>query len=268
MKNLSFILPLLLIGLAACEKVIDIDLKNSEAQIVIEANLMAGQNEIVVNISRSTDFFVDEPIELIQDAEVLLTDQKGDSTWVPYVDQGQYTAEIMAEEDMEYTLTVFLEEEVYQAVSYLPKKVEITNASFEFQEASGPLEEGYIISFSFTDPGSSKEYYRIVTYQDAIFLNTPDDLQVLDDRLFNGGATTLSLIRTPFDPGAQVTVELRIFDEHAYDYFNSLSGTLGAERGPRGGQAAPGNPNTNWGPGILGHFTAYSADSVTMQLPD
>lgn len=268
MKFLRFILPILCIGLAACEKVIDIDLENSEAQVVIEANLIAGQNEFIVNISRSTDFFVEEPLQLIQDATVLLTNQQGDSTWVPYRDQGQYAAQVVAEEDMEYTLTVFLEEDVYQAVSYLPKKVEITDASFEFQEASGPLEEGYIISFSFTDPGSSEEFYRIVTYEDNVFLNAPDDLQVLDDRLFNGGSTTLSLIRTAFAPGKQVTIELRTFDENAYDYFNSLSGTLGAERGPRGGQAAPGNPNSNWNPKVLGHFTAYGADSILIQLPE
>jgi len=268
MRKQLILLSTLFILLTSCEKVIDVDLQNSDPLLVIEANLIAGEQDFVVNISKSTDFFLDTPIEYIDDATVTLYRENEILSVIPRTSKAQYSEQITAQEETMYTLEVELDGKTYRASSFMPKKVEIMETSFEFQEAGGPLDEGYVITVSFSDPAETEGFYRIVTYDDGVINNAPDDLQIFDDRLFNGGNTNLSLSRFPFDPGTNVTLELRTLNAEGYDYFNSLAGTLGSDQGLRGGQAAPGNPNTNWDEDILGHFTAYSIDEISIQLPE
>ena len=93
-------------------------------------------------------------------------------------------------------------------------------------------------------------------------------MQVINDDFNDGADARFPIMGDIFQSGEFVEVELRHLDKPAYDYFKSLVDIVAAQ-GLGSGIAAPGNPLTNWtgGTRILGHFTAYSSDTLSITIP-
>lgn len=266
MKNLSFLILFYLL-LTGCEKVIDVNLNESDPRIVVEAQLQEGKHNFTVNITQTANYFDNQPTISIDDAIVYLVEEDGTRTLVPLRDAGTYVTSFEAIPDRTYLLEVTIEGTTYEATSFLPQKVELIELEAEFQEARGPLDEGYLVFSRFKDDPEVMNYYRLVHLVDGTLKNEGEDLQVVDDNLFNGGTARLPLFRKVFDPGETVEVVLQHFDAASYDYFNSLGDILSSESGFGGGSAAPGNPNTNWNNGVLGYFSAFAADTLAVTIP-
>lgn len=263
MKTINFLLlTLVVIVMSSCEKVIELDLDDAETQLVIEAQLIANENILEVEISKTASYFDNSPLERIEDAVLTLTDDTGESITVPYSSEGTYQVAIAAEEGRTYTLEALVEGEVYQASSTLVSRIPIAEVEVEYEEGGGPIEEGFSLTVRFDDPGGIDNYYRVRHTLNGDLQNEGDDLLVTDDVLFDGGLARLRLFRKSFDAGDIVDVELIHFDKAAYDYFNSLADIIGDGGGSNGGSAAPGNPESNWSGNILGYFIAYSSDNV------
>lgn len=267
MRNISYII-ILFFSFTACEKVIDVDLNESDPQIVIEANLQAGEHEFSVDITETSSYFDNQLPKSVENAEVRLLEEDGTATEISYQSSGRYSSRFDAAPNQTYTLEVQIGEQLYQATSFLPKKVELIALETEFQEARGPLEEGYLLYFSFEDDGSVDNYYRLLHRIDGVLQNGGEDLQVVDDGFFDGGIARLPMFRKTFNSDENIDVILRHFDAASFDYFNSLSDIVSSENGgPAGGSAAPGNPNTNWNNGALGYFSAFAADTLSIKIP-
>jgi len=267
MRNISFII-FILFSLIACEKVIDIDLNESDPQIVIEANLQAGEHEFIVDITETSSYFDNQLPKFIENAQVRLLEEDGKVTEIPYQTLGRYVKVFDAIPNQTYTLEVEIGEQLYQATSFLPERVELIALETEFQEARGPLDEGYLLYFSFKDEGTTDNYYRLLHRIEGVLQNGGEDLQVVDDGFFDGGIARLPMFRKTFNSDENIDVILRHFDAASFDYFNSLSDIVSSENGgPAGGSAAPGNPNTNWNNGVLGYFSAFSADTLSIKIP-
>ncbi len=250
----------------ACEKVIDLELEDSATELVIEANLWAGTSTLEVLISNTASYFDSALPVTIEDATVTLSDEAGNSFNAAHLGNGRYLANITTEEGMTYRLTVEVDGIIYQADSFLPQKIELVELIAEYEAAAGPIEEGYSMRVRFNDPGGEENYYRIVHYVDGVKQIEPDDLQVVEDVLFDGGLTRLPMFQQSFDLGDSVSIELIHFDEASFAYFNSLSDIINSGGGPGGASAAPGNPTTNWSGGALGYFSASQADTLSIVI--
>lgn len=253
---------------ASCEKVIDLDLDESESQLVIEANLDASTNSISVLVTKSTDYFNSSELERINDAEIILTDAQNNMFSIPEVSSGLYFLELSeVETNQLYSLDVIVDNQTYSAQSFLPEVVEIVSLSTAFQEENTFFEEGYQVRFLFQDPGNETNFYRILHSINGELQKEGSDMQILDDDLFNGGQADLPIFQHIFESGEVITVDLLHFDESSFDYFNSLSDIVNSGGGPGGASAAPGNPITNWSGDILGYFSAYSKSTQEITLP-
>lgn len=260
------ILPLIILFitlLVSCEKVIEIDLKESEKQIVIEANLESGMHDFSVYISKTAPYFESKIPETMESAKVTLTDDENNSFNIPHIGNGTYTAEITGEPLHTYNLSVEIEGVEYHASSYLPELVKIDSVYSIYEEAFGPRESGHIAYFRYTDPANVPNYYRALHYLNGELENSPEDLFVMDDELNDGNSPQVPFFMKVFQSGDTVRVELIHFDEASYDYFYTLSEIIGSDGGPSNGLAAPSNPTTNWSGGILGYFSAYSSDTLS-----
>ncbi|MEN0048556.1 MAG: DUF4249 domain-containing protein [Bacteroidota bacterium] len=267
MRNISFII-LLFISLTACEKVIDIDLNESDPQLVIEANLQAGEQEFVVDITQTTSYFDNQLPKAVENAIVHLRTEDDAEIALSY-QSGRYVGLVNATPNQTYTLEVEVEGQIYQAASYLPEKVALIALEAEFQAARGPIDEGYLVYSRFEDHANTKNYYRLLHKVDGTLRNGGEDLQVVDDNFFNGGMARLPLFQKIFNSGETVEVILQHFDAASFDYFNSLGDVVSSGGGgPAGGSAAPGNPNTNWSNGALGYFSAFSSDTLAVEIPE
>ncbi len=264
----STIISLLIMSQYACEKVIDVDLDEADQELVIEALLEEGLHNFQVIISKTAPYFDNQPTEKIDNATVTLSDG-GDNTYaIPNINDGTYEALIHAEANKTYTLRVELDGNEYTAESYLPGQVQLDTVYAEYEEGFGPQDEGYVVYFKYTDPANTDNYYRVRHYLNDELQNTGEDMQIFNDNLNDGNTVRYPLFLKTFDFEDTVAVELIHFDEASYDYFNSLADISGASTGPNSGSAAPGNPISNWTGNILGYFSAYSNDSLTLIITE
>ena len=250
----------------SCEKVIEIDLDDQAPRLVIEASLIGGDHDFIVNISESTPYFEVGSPSYINDAKVVLKTEDGQEIALNFEGNGRYAKRVNALPNSWYTLEVTLGEITYQANSYLPAKIELEELVTVYQPSAGPREEGYQIFLRFFDPAGTANYYRVVHSINGVLQASGNDLQASADDLFDGAYARLPLFNKVFELGDTVLLELRHFDAASYDYFNSLSDIVSSDGGPNGGSAAPGNPNTNWSADILGYFSAYQPDTLSILI--
>ncbi len=258
----------LLFSFTSCEKIIEIDLEDAEPRIVIEANLDAETAQLVVIVSRTADYFNSAETEFLSSAEVTLKDGFGNTWDIPFMSNGRYEALIDGlETNALYSMQVVVEGNTFNATSFLPETVELLNLTSTFQEANAFFEEGYQVRFQFLDPANEENYYRIIYSINGEEQRAGDNLQVLDDALFNGGGVDLPLFQEIFVGGETIGLKLLHIDEASFDYFDSLSDIISAGGGPGGASAAPGNPNSNWSGNALGYFSSFSHSELEIILP-
>ncbi|MEM9340523.1 MAG: DUF4249 domain-containing protein [Bacteroidota bacterium] len=268
MKKLLNVLAIS-ITLFACEKTIDLNLDESSPQLVIEANLAEGETTLLVIVSRSTPYFEPGTEERIDQAIITLYDDHGNITAVPNMDNGQYAVEMVGVPGTTYRLEVILGDATYTAVSTMLQNVELLELEADFEPES-PFndEEGYEVLMKYNDPAGQRNYYRPVYSIDGVPQREGEKMQVITDDFNDGVEAKFPITGDIFQSGEVVLVELRHLDESAYDYFKALVDIVAAE-GLGSGIAAPGNPVSNWtgGAGVLGHFTAYSLDTLSITIP-
>ncbi len=257
---------LLIFLVSSCEKIVELDLDESPPQLVIEANLDKELEELTVSISESNTYYSTDGYNRILGANLELQTPNGEVLEVEEIGEGEYR---LATQDLEngiYTLSAEIDGTVYVASSELREQIPIFDLVTEFTEETTFNDEGYFVYTRFADPVDEANFYRFVHYIDGVVENDGDDLQVLDDDLFNGNLARVPLFQKVFEPGTTVTVDLVHFDAASYDYFNSLSDIISGGGGPGGGTAAPGNPNTNWSGGALGYFTAQTTSTASVLI--
>lgn len=272
MDSLNNFVYLLILGavflLSACEKVIEVDLEETDQQIVIEASLQEGNKVFSVFVSKTAPYFDNQVPERIDEAQVILSDDRGNSWEIPGLGNGIYSTTVEAKANSTYTLQVTIGTVQYEARSFLPEQIPLLEIYTEYQAPFAGFDEGYLVYFRYNDPAGIANYYRAIHSLNGQLQLDGDDLQVFDDVLNDGSNARFPLFQKIFDPGDEVQVELIHFDAASYDYFSSLSDIVGDGGGPRGGSAAPGNPNSNWSGEALGYFSAYSSDTLTVVVPE
>ena len=264
MKYIKMLLIAMISLFISCEKVIDIELNESEQQVVIEAKLSEGTQAFSVIISQTAPYFESQSPQSVDNAIVTLRDETGSALLIPFQQNGIYSSEVTAISGHTYTLEVQIEDKIYIANTFLPEKVELTELYTEYRAAIGPNDAGYLVYFRYEDPPGVKNYYRVVHSVNGVLQNTGGDLQVLNDDLNDGSNARFALFRQIFQVQDTVEVVLQHFDETSYDYYNSLGDIISSGSGFGGGSVAPGNPDSAWSGDALGYFSAIHSDTLSI----
>ena len=254
--------------LTSCEKVIELELDESQPQLVIEARLNATANEIMVNISRSTSYFDSISINTVDDASVTLFDNQEQSYTLTWEGNGFYKSTLEAIPGITYTVVVEVEGKTYQASTTVPTSITIANIDTNFIAATAFFDEGYQLSVGFSDPANEINYYRILHQIDGVPQTTGDDLIVRDDRLFDGNPEAmLPIFGHAFASGSTIEVTIQHIDQASYVYLQEIANLTGTGGGPNSGVAAPGNPPSNWSGDVLGYFGAFHSSTIDVTMP-
>ncbi|MDA3881713.1 MAG: DUF4249 family protein [Bacteroidales bacterium] len=262
------IITLLPFLLSNCEEVMeDFSVQKSDPQMVIEGICSSKNDSVYVYISKTADYL--HPIEYSQvsGAEVVL--EFGDtSITVPEIQAGVYAETYDFPEETLYTLTVTYDNISYTAESFMPKPVAIDSISssvfpYSVYMATYPGELFYEVTFYFKDPFETQNFYRIKTYKNDTLFNGSSDIVVMKDKMFNGKAYQLLMRGYTFEVSDTVMIELISIDEANYTYYLTLEEAMTST----GNFSVPDNPITNFTPRILGHFNAFSVDSIQMIIP-
>ncbi len=263
--GMLLILPIMI---SACQKVVSIDLNQSNPQVVIEGVVTDGQGPYLVAMGQTGDYFTPSlNFPPIVNALATITDDAGNRDTLRMIYPGLYsTTSIQGVPGRTYVLHVQAEGKAFDAISPMPLKVRIDSVySSPFREFDGDL--SYYIYIMFHDPPVTQNWYRIDVHSTTGAVDSSGGRRFIlySDRLANGLETTFR-IRTlrRSQPGDSVMVRLYTIDKSTYDYFRTVNDILGSDRSPT--SLAPANPNTNITNGSLGYFAAYAIDSVGIVL--
>lgn len=251
---------------SSCRKIIDVELDQAEAEVVIEASLRDGAQNFTVRVSKTGAYFGTSSNPTLDNAVISLSDDQGNIFPVTSIGNGLYQTPVTGVSNRLYTLNVSLDGINYTAQSYMLPPITLDSLSQEYTGVSTINPDPfYTVFMRFQEPAGIENHYRFVSHVNGIETPLNDNLMVLDDKIFDGGYAKLPVFNMSFEPGDSVLIELRHLNQDGFAYYNSLADILFDDGGA---SAAPGNPISNWDQDALGHFTAYSVDTASIVLPN
>ena len=252
-KTHTYILILLLIVIAACEEVIHIDLNEDKPEIVIEA-VICEDSTLSTRITKSTSYFETGLPEMITDAVVSLSDNKGDSEILPYQGNGYYRGSVIrGNENTSYNIKIDYNGISYTSQSYMPPATEILSLESKMNAHGGPgLETIYELECRFTERPGLPDYYLIRFIHNDELIDGYYSLA--SDFNSDNGVISFSPGMYFFEAGDSVEIIIFSVDKNVYSYFMQLNDAM------RGMNmfSTPYNPRTNIDNAILGYFAAWS----------
>ena len=262
MKKYFYILSSTFI-LISCKKIINVDLNNAPAQIVIEG-IVNNVNNATVTISKSVSVSSSNTYPAVSNATVTVKDNLGNSfvlSELPSV-KGTYTSNLIGVAGRTYTLTVVADGNTYTATSTMPAAVNLD--SLQPDQITFGNKNLKVIVPIYTDPPGLGNCYQFIEMINSRYVK---NVYVWNDNVNDGGVNTRRLIYS--DPnndslniktGDVVSVEMRCIDKYVYRYMVGLTDL-------NGNQTTPTNPASNISGGALGYFSAHTSQTKKITMP-
>jgi hypothetical protein len=275
--NKSFLVALpLLIILASCEEVIEVDLNSSDPAFVVEA-VVYKDSITLVRLTTTTSYYsVGEP-EFITDAGIKISDGISNEELI-YKGNGYYSGNtIHGVEGRNYIIEILHDGILYKGISFMPFKTDIVSVGYSknntptIYNPSGKTM--FVIRCEFIDDPEVDNYYMIRYILDAevlagsYYLLTEHtavngSLEIFD--INNTDNDTIRFEEWMFYEGGMGEVQVFSIDKSVYDYFVQLNDVLFWKR--RFNPPATYNPVSNINNGALGYFAAWAFDSEKIIL--
>ena len=261
-KNLTLAIGsiITLFVLSSCEKVIDLELKDSAPVIVIDATISNQSQNHFVRISKTLPFNKQTTFNGVKGAQVTLKSILGQSIAFTEVADGVYrSTRFRGNPGLTYTMEVVSEGKTYSAESTMPFPVVPDSVRFKTLSFFGNSNIYPVVYYN--DPPKIQNQYRYIL---KVNKKIQDDL-VFEDRFNDGNAVSDVII---FDgdedlkSGDVVEIEMQTIDRNVFKYFFALSQT----RGNGGPPVAPANPDSNFNNGALGIFNACTTSTQTVVM--
>lgn len=266
LKYFYIIFSLLLVSITSCQKVIELDLKESEAFYVIEGSVNKDSLVHTIYISQSKNFSSDNVFTKVENAIVTLSDDINNSEVLAMVSPGVYkSSTILGEEGRTYNLNVKIGDKTFTSTSVMPSQVEFLDLLFINDEFTGGGSK--IAIPSRLDPAGIYNAYKfdvqVSRFKDNAGWVRDSAIIVQDDEFSDGLYSQQPLFGSlsSFMPKDTCRVTMMCIDKNVYKYFYSLSLN-------DGGAATPANPISNITNGALGYFSAQSKQLLEVVVPE
>lgn len=222
-----------LIGLSflfSCQEEVFLDLRTGEPIPVIEAYWTNSVQLNYVQLSRSRDYFDDQPNEIITDAQVFIRNKRNNNRLnFRYSEQlGLYipTNNFVGSINETYELNVRIGENEYQSEGTLLPPPTLDSVRYEFREGRLFREEGYYITLFGDIPFTEDNFYRIRIIRNDTLLNNRTDYLLFDDSFGTNILNRGFELNVPFRENDRVRLELFRLNRDAFDYMNQLVSLL------------------------------------------
>ena len=276
MKPLHRYLPsILLITLLAsgCTEKVDVKLDNTYTRLVVDGFIGSDSTVYTVNLTKTADYFYNQPAPRVVNAEVTLTD--GFETY-PLTEtepgsSGVYrtAAGFKGTAGRDYTVQIRLAEEIdgtrdYSATCRMNPVTKLDSIRTEFQPDWGPDGIWEVQVFA-QEPGDETNFYLFQLYRNGVLLT--DSIQkymISDDVYFNGnyitGATAMYFSNSDpnqsIAPGDTIVVKMSGISKEYYDFIYQVQ--MAGFNIPFF-SAPPANVKGNIDHDGVGFFAAYSS---------
>lgn len=240
-----------IIFISSCQDVIEINLDSVEPQLVVDGQIRI-DSVCNVFLSTTSDFFNVDTFIYVNDAQVSITNQLGETEPLQFNGDGQYRGSLMiGKSGYQYTLNIFYNNILYSGKSIMADSTVIYSVKIKDADAVlGGNEPFYVLELNFK---ASKQtpYYLIKYYAigDLIGFNAIDG-----SRFIHNDTITYTSAQRRFKKGELARVEIYPVDEELYQYYRQLSDV--AQTNLRN-TSAPYNPASNINNQALGAFAAW-----------
>lgn len=247
----------LVLLISSCKKEIDVNLRSAEPNIVIEG-VVKLDSLAQVRITFTKDFSSTNEYDLVKDAVVEISDDKGAKEVLIPDSEGVYKTKAMrGVERTTYNLLVKYNGKEYTATSKMPPLVKMDSLSLR----KIPLFDFPSPVIHFQDPSHyDNEYYRVVVYVNEKRLDM--DQKIFSTEFVKGQYINVDILLFPKDngddpiaQGDNIMIEAQCVDKDTFTFFESLSRI----------ENSLNNPTSNIKGGALGYFSAYSFSSKTIK---
>jgi hypothetical protein len=257
-KNLfSFLFAM--IFLSSCEEIIDIDLNDANAKLVVDGWIYNTPGPYRVRLTLTTNYFDTVAAPKVENALVIVSENDTLLDTLTMGNPGVYRTQkiLQGKIGATYTLKVIYEGSVYEAVSTLKPVAPIDTLTYEYKEDTRRDGSGYFVSIYFQEPATPADYYRWVFYKNDKVFKERDELYASDE-FYNGNYIAFEFDNHGVDLNDTVRVEMYSLDKTGYEFFRALdevdnSGNLF--------DTPPGNAKGNLSNGAIGYFGASSKSS-------
>ncbi len=248
---LSFLASLLFV--TSCQKVINVDLNDASANIVVEGEVLVGDTTHRVKITRTMNF--DEPSNFptVENAVVTVVDNLGNVGTFTHVGAGVYElSSYPGVEGRTYTLTVVVDGKTYSASSTMPQNVLMD--SLYVEQIPFGADTFSLVTPERLDPTGIANYYQFrITQNGEVY----DGITLQTDQLYDGNVIVEPLFLEELEINDTIKVDMFSITKAAWTYHNQLLNNST-------GQSTPANPVSNFSGGCLGFFSTRGASSKTI----
>ncbi|MDQ6814540.1 MAG: DUF4249 domain-containing protein [Bacteroidota bacterium] len=246
---------LAIVVLAACEKVISVDLNSAAPQLVIEGEVTNAAGPYQVKLSKTVNFSSSNVFPPVSGAMVQITDTGGATDVLTETSPGIYsTHTLLGKPGKTYSLSVTAEGKQYSAVSTMPAPVNLDSITFEKTSFFNNKRTYAVVNFQ--DPVGLGNYYRFTEYINGVVVPAAF---VIEDRLSDGKYVSRTLFSDTANlvNGDNLSIRMNCIDESNYSYFRTYRIVTSNDNR----SASPANPNSNISNGALGYFSAHTVQT-------
>lgn len=257
---------------AACTEKIDVKLDSTYTRVVVDGNIEADTGTYTVALTKSADYFSNEPVPKVVNAIVSIND--GVNTFMLHESQkgrsGIYEtdSDFAGKTGTTYTLHVDLAEEIagntsVEATSYLPPVTCLDSIGAFFHPEWG-RKGVWTIKLWAQEPGNEVNYYLFNLYRNGNLLtDTITKKVVSDDKFYNGSymnGVDVIYLNSEHEwetiyPGDTIMLQMSGITKEYFDFINQVQQAgfnIPFFSGP------PANVQGNVTNGGIGFFAAYS----------
>lgn len=246
----------MIIGLASCQKVIDVNLNDSDPQYVINGNVTDQPGPYTVRVSRSANFNNTNNFPAVTGVLVTITDvTAGVTDTLADNNDGYYkTKSLTGIPGHLYKLYIKADSREFTATSTMPMPVSLDSVYTEHSVFNG--EDIFAVPV-YTDPITQGNWYRVSQTVNHVPVKGGD---VRDDEVTNGHTAKFPYYYDTDDAsgnpkihaGDSVFMTLQSIDHDVYEFYRTLQDTQDQN------SSSLSNPLTNIKGGALGYFSAAS----------
>jgi hypothetical protein len=255
----------ILLMFTSCEEVIEIELNNENPVIAAEGYIEL-DSVAKLSLTYSSDYFTNSSGSYIENSVVVITDDLGNVDTLQYLGEGNYQGEnIIGSVNRTYRITFTESDNLYEASTTLFPPSEIIEVAYEEFSSGKPGHDeiSYSLNMKFTDNISSINYYLIDVYINGNLKRDSYSL-VESSNYSNNGELDYLLMRTSIKKDDNLNIRVYSIDEASYTFYSQMNDALG---GGMMNSSTPYNPDSNFGPDVVGLFSgrSYVEDSVVVE---
>lgn len=256
MKKTSIIIFLAIIFFSSCTDIIELDLKEADPRIIIEATLNATDSTCSVLVTNSSTFYDTSAVVGVTGMNVVLTKNENTFIVLDEISAGNYFADnIVADSSDVFSISLTDKDGVVYSASaktptapgqFLTIFGSIGDQSSHVDSAGNVIEYLFGLCYWFDIP-NEEDYYRFKIYKDGEYL--ADSYNFVDDKTAVGDTMQTGLSEF-FLAGDTVSIEMLSINKEAFDYFIELQDVISAGSN----STTPFNPIGNFDNNALGYF--------------